>query len=66
MEPWIGAGLGKIRHIDVAQLWQEDLVQKGEIKLGILGKKNAAHMLTKYFAGSKVSGTSRSNIVEAS
>ena len=66
MEPRIGAGLGKIRHIDVAQLWLQDLVQKGEIKLGmILGKKNPAHMLTKYFAGSKFLGISRSNIVEA-
>ena len=42
----------------------------------ILGKRNATHMLTKYFAGSKFSGISRApgfcveggmtNIVEAS
>ena len=42
-------GLGKIRHIDVAILWLQDLVRKGKIQMSrIPGKENTADLLTKY------------------
>ena len=42
-------GLGKIRHIDVALLWFQDLVRKECIKMTkVSGKDNFADMLTKY------------------
>ena len=54
-------GLGKIRHIDVALLWLQDLVRKGRIRMGkIPGKENPADLLTKYLPGVKVSEISRS------
>ena len=69
-------GLGKIRHIDVALLWLQDLVRKGRISMRkVLGKSNPADMLTKYLPGSKVAEfsqelrffveTGRSDIVDA-
>ena len=53
-------GLGKIRHIDVAMLWLQDLVRKGKIQMfKIQGKENPADLLTKYLPGVKVAATSR-------
>ena len=68
--------LGKIRHIDVAMLWLQDLVRKGKIQMSkIPGKENPADLLTKYLPGVKVAALSRalgfyaesgrSNIVDA-
>ena len=55
------AGLGKIRHIDVALLWLQDLVRKGRIRMSkIPGKENPADLLTKYLPGGKVAEISRS------
>ena len=49
-------GLGKIRHIDVALLWLQDLVRKGRVVMKkIPGARNLADLLTKYLAGSKTS-----------
>ena len=48
-------GLGKIRHIDVAMLWLQDLVRKGKIQMSkIPGKENPADLLTKYLPGVEV------------
>ena len=69
-------GLGKIRHIDVAMLWLQDLVRKGKIQMSKLpGKENPADLLTEYLPGVKVAAISRalgfcvesgrSNIVDA-
>ena len=49
-------GLGKIRHIDVAMLWLQDLVRKSKIQMSkIPGKKNPADLLTKYLHRDKSS-----------
>ena len=43
------AGLGKVRHIEVAQLWVQEKVRNGEITLEkVDGKVNLADCLTKY------------------
>ena len=45
-------GLGKVRHIDVALLWLQDLVRKGRICVRkVAGKDNPADLLTKYLSG---------------
>jgi len=42
-------GLGKIRHLDVADLWAQDKVRSGAIELcKILGAENPADIMTKY------------------
>jgi hypothetical protein len=42
-------GMGKVRHIEVNQLWLQDRVSKGEISVEkIDGKMNLADHLTKY------------------
>ena len=42
-------GLGKIRHIEVHQLWVQDKVASGEIEVRkVDGKANLADMLTKH------------------
>ena len=42
-------GMGKVRHIEVTQLWLQDKVARGEIKVEkIDGAKNIADQLTKY------------------
>ena len=54
-------GLGKIRHIDVALLWLQDLVRKGRIRMGkIPEKENPADLLTKYLPEVKAAELSRS------
>ena len=53
-------GLGKVRHIDVALLWLQDVVRKGRIGLQkIAGKNNPADLLTKYLPGVRTAETSR-------
>ena len=42
-------GLGKVRHLAVADLWIQDAVKSGIIKLSrVEGEKNPADILTKY------------------
>ena len=42
-------GLGKVRHIEVHQLWVQDKVASGEIEVRkVEGKANIADMLTKH------------------
>ena len=42
-------GMGKIRHIEVNQLWVQDKVAKGEVKIQkIATTENLADHLTKY------------------
>ena len=44
-------GLGKIRHLAVADLWVQDRVRAGDFKLAkVLGAQNPADILTKYVA----------------
>ena len=48
-------GLGKVRHIEVNQLWVQEKVAKGEIDLiKIPGTENRADALTKYVEGDKL------------
>ena len=42
-------GLGKVRHIEVCQLWLQDKVRRGDIKVVKVGThENLADALTKY------------------
>ena len=42
-------GLGKVRHIEVCQLWLQDKVRRGDIKVVTVGTHdNVAGALTKY------------------
>ena len=42
-------GLGKVRHIEVCQLWLQDKVRRGHIKVMQVGTHaNVADALTKY------------------
>ena len=46
-------GLGKVRHIDVSQLWLQDRVNKGDIKIEKVSTKvNVADALTKFVESS--------------
>ena len=48
-------GLGKIRHLAVADLWVQDKVKSGDFALSkILGSDNPADLLTKYLDGSSI------------
>ena len=45
-------GLGRARHLDVRELWIQDQIQKGAIKIRhVPGKTNPADALTKALAG---------------
>ena len=45
-------GLGKIRHLAVADLWIQDKVKTGELTLvKVAGSENPADMVTKYVEG---------------
>ena len=47
-------GLGKVRHMDVAYSWLQDLVRKGRVGTKkVAGHLNLADMLTKYLTGTK-------------
>ena len=42
-------GLGKVRHLDVADLWIQDKLREGQLQLHkVAGPSNPADMLTKY------------------
>ena len=48
-------GLGKMRHIDVKDLWLQEAVCRGRVKLQkIDGEKNPADLLTKYLSNSEI------------
>ena len=50
-------GLGKVRHIEVCQLWLQEKVRKGVIKLiKIKGTENPADLLTKYLGNEVLQG----------
>ena len=42
-------GLGKIRHLDTADLWVQEKVRSGQVELHkVLGSENPADIMTKY------------------
>ena len=46
-------GLGKVRHIEVCQLWLQERVRQGDIKVVKVGtNENVADALTKYVSRS--------------
>ena len=48
-------GLGKVRHIEVSQLWLQEKVQRGDVEVvKIPGKINKADALTKPVGGEKI------------
>ncbi len=48
-------GFGKVRHIDVSQLWLQDRVNKGEIVIEKVSTHvNLADAMTKHVDGSKL------------
>ena len=48
-------GLGNVRHIEVAQLWVQEKVRNGEIRLvKVVGTENLADALTKYVNGDEL------------
>ena len=48
-------GLGKMRHIEVKDLWLQEAVCRGRIKLfKVLGTKNPADLFTKYLPHEEV------------
>ena len=54
-------GLGKVRHIEVRQLWLQDKVRKGDIKVVKVGThENIADALTKYVSRDIMSSHMRS------
>ena len=49
----IRRGLGKVRHIEVCQLWLQEKVRRGDIRVVKVGThENAADALTKYVSRS--------------
>ena len=48
-------GVGKVRHIEVHQLWLQDRVSRGDLRIRkVDGNKNPADALTKHVEGNKV------------
>ena len=48
-------GVGKVRHIEVHQLWLQDRIGRGDIKvIKVEGSKNPADALTKHVEGNKL------------
>ena len=48
-------GVGKVRHIEVHQLWLQDRVGRGDLKIEkVKGELNPADALTKYLEGPKL------------
>ncbi len=51
------SGIGKVRHLAVAQLWVQDLVRSGECRLHkVLGTENPADLMTKPLARGEIDG----------
>ena len=48
-------GLGKIRHVEIHQLWVQDKVASGEVEVRkVNGKENIADILTKHVAAEDI------------
>ena len=48
-------GLGKVRHIEVCQLWLQEKVRSGEVKVVKVGTdENVADSLTKYVSSARL------------
>ena len=48
-------GLGKVRHIEVAQLWVQEKVRNGDLTLNkVHGKVNQSDCLTKFGSGPEI------------
>ena len=48
-------GLGKMRHIEVKDLWLQEAVCRGRVKLAkIEGPKNPADLFTKYLSTAEI------------
>ena len=48
-------GLGKVRHIEVNQLWIQDRVSRGDLAISkVNGKENLADILTKHVNGEDI------------
>ncbi len=51
------SGIGKVRHLAVAQLWVQDLVRGKEVRLHkVLGTENPADLMTKPLARAEIDG----------
>jgi hypothetical protein len=51
------SGIGKVRHLAVAQLWVQDLVRSRECRLHkVLGTENPADLMTKPLARAEIDG----------
>jgi hypothetical protein len=51
------SGIGKVRHLAVAQLWVQDLVRSGACRLHkVLGTENPADLMTKPLARTEIDG----------
>ena len=51
------SGIGKVRHLAVAQLWVQDLVRAKEVRLHkVLGTENPADLMTKPLARAEIDG----------
>ena len=51
------SGIGKVRHLAVAQLWVQDLVRSGECRLHkVLGTENPADLMTKPLPRAEIDG----------
>ena len=49
-------GLGKIRHVEIHQLWVQDKIANGEVEVRkVNGKENIADILTKHVASEDIS-----------
>ena len=48
-------GLGKVRHLDVQQLWLQQKVMRKELKVNkVLGLENCADLMTKFLASNAI------------
>ena len=48
-------GLGRMRHIEVRELWLQGEVRKGRVKVGrVPGEENPADLMTKYHSSKEV------------
>ena len=51
------SGIGKVRHLAVAQLWVQDLVRSREVRLHkVLGTENPADLMTKPLPRAEIDG----------
>jgi hypothetical protein len=51
------SGIGKVRHLAVAQLWAQDLVRSKACRLyKVLGTENPADLMTKPLARAEIDG----------